>query len=236
MWKYRNRGILGGWNSAALWIAFFVWLASGLVIYGLDHQDPERTFPKAIYALPFVLAAAVILVRAVLFRKEQHEDDEYLAKAVFPEWRRLPPDSEIVSRMRETSKQYFQVCLFLVVIPLLLAFFLLLRYGPTRLYLTTVCTIMVLWLLATAYQGVRFLFWEHTPLELEYTVIDVAYCSEHRYTVRSDMRKDISLYYFLPDGRYRVVLHCEKMEKKPPESLYFVRLHGLVRWIHWEDN
>lgn len=235
MWKYRNRGFLEGWNSAALWIAFFVWLLSGLVIFVLEQQETERTFPKAVYALPFVLAAAVILVRAILFRRELHEDDEYLAKAVPPEWRRLPADSEIIPHMQDVCKTHCIGWLVLAAILMPGMLWAMLRGHFARAEVCICLLVLVPIVLLILKNLLRWQFWRHPPLELEYTVLEVAYSSDQRYLVRGGLHKDISLYFFLPSGRYRVVLHNQSMDRNPPESVYFVRLHGIVRWIHWGD-
>ena len=236
MWKYRNRGIFVEWNRAAFWIAFFVWLLTGFVIFGLEMRDPEQTLPKAAYVLPFVLAAAVILVRAIFFRKELHEDDEYLAKAVPPEWRRLPPDSGIIPKMQEACKTHIIGWLVLAVILLPGTIWVDVRNLFDWKELRISLLILVPLALVIVIHLLRWRFWLHPPIELEYTAIDVAYCEEHNYLVNNGgRRKDISLYYFLPGGRYRVVLHNQEIGRNPPGSVYFVRLYGIVRWIHWGD-
>ena len=235
MWKYRYRGIFSEWNRTAIWIAFFVWLLTGFVIIGLDVQDPEHPVPKAVYAIPFVLAAAVILVRAILFRKEKQTDDEYLAQAVSPEWRRLPPDSEIIPKMQEACKTHILgwIILFVILMPGMI--WALVRQHFAREAVIISVIVLLLLTILIGRNALRRLFWKHPPIELEYTTIDVAYYAESQYYVRGGSRKDVSLFFFLPSGKHRVVLHNQYISNQPPECVYFVRLHGIVHWIHWED-
>jgi hypothetical protein len=166
----------------------------------------------------------------------QDEDAEYLAKAVSPEWRRLPPDSDIIPRMQEACKSHILglVVLLVVLLPGMIWASVRLHFALEAKIICLSVFLLIAFLIEKNF--LRRLFWQHPPAELEYTAIDVAYCTEHPYLVNNGgRRKDISLYYFLPDGRYRVVLHNQNIDRNPPESVYFVRLHGVTRWIHWED-
>lgn len=237
MWKYRNTGILAGWNGAVLVIAFLAWLVS-FTFLGLPDWTGmrEQPLPAFVYVLPDVLAAAVVLTGWLIFRKRVHDDDEYRRNPVEPEWCRLREDSGIVAGMRGSCKIWFFVILLISAVFLLILFFALLDSDFSDTVNRGIFAAgAALMLLLNLRNLLRWQFWRHPPEELEYTEIPVAYSMESKYHVRGGLRKDMSLFFFLPDGRYRVVLHGQNISSQPPESVYFVRLYGIVHWIHWGD-
>ncbi len=167
----------------------------------------------------------------------QDEDDGLLARAVPPEWRRLPPDSDIIPKMQEACKSHILgwIVLLVILLPGLIWALVRLHFSWEAVAISAAVLLLIAALIVK--NVLRRLFWQHPPVDLEYTAIDVAYCTEHSYLVNNGgRRKDVSLYYFLPDGRYRVVLHSQNMDIQPPECVYFIRLHGIVRWVNWEGN
>lgn len=237
MWKYRNSGIFSGWNGAVLVIALFTWLISFSFLHIPDWTGArEQPLPFLMYLLPYVLAAAVVLAGWLIFRRHVHDDDEYRQNPTEPEWNRLRGDSEIIEKMRETRKLWFIIILFISAVFLLILLVSLLSggFGETedRWIFAASSALALLFNLRNL---LHWQFWRQPPEELEYTEIPVAYSMEQTYMVRGGARKSIKMFFFLPTGRYCVILNGVNVRRSAPQTLVFVRLHGVVRWIHWDD-
>ncbi len=235
MWKYRNQGILSGWNGAVLLIALFAGLGAGFIITVMGY-DPDITVTASVKAMPFVLSVLIVIAGYLLFRKHRHDDDEYRQKPVTPEWSRLRQDSPIIESMRRECKSWFIAWLLILTVAAALLAFSMLKDGfHDRTDWWIFAAAMTGMGLVHLRNGLRWYFWVHPPMELEYTAIDVAYCTEQHFRGKGGRRKDIKIYFFLPNGRYRVTLRSVGEYRRPPETIYFVRYCGVVRWIHWDD-
>lgn len=215
--------------------AVFTGLIAGFIVT-VTGMDPDVTHPAFVRALPFVLPVAVIVAGWLLFRRHTHDDDAYLQNPVTPEWSRLRQDSPIIENMRRECKTWFIVWLLILTVAFVLLVFSLLKDGfhEATDWLILVLTMSGMGLVHLR-NGLRWLFWLHPPIEMEYTAIAVAYCTEQHYRGKGGICKDIKIYFFLPNGRHRVVLRSVGESRKLPEVIYFVRYCGAVHWIHWDD-
>ncbi len=235
MWKYRDHGVFSGWNGAVLVIALFTGLITGFVTV-VTGMDPDVAHPAFVKILPFVLPVAVIVAGWLIFRRHTHDDDAYKKDPVTPEWQKLAGNDEIPTQMCEERKAWCVVWLVLTPIPLFGVFLEMVKFPPEHrwewILLGCILGAVVLFHLVNF---LRWRFWRHPPESMEYTSIDVAYCNEQPYLSKGGTRKCIKLFFFLPKGRYRVILNGVSIHRTPPDVIYFVCWHGMVWWVHWND-
>ena len=87
-----------------------------------------------------------------------------------------------------------------------------------------VVSVLIVW--------VQLMFWRNCTGEMEYAIVPVAECRKlPNLNRRMHMPRYMAIFY-LPSGKYRVALYTYQ----PPEKLYFIRWHGIVQRVNWQEN
>lgn len=233
MWKYKDTGIFSIGNCALLILTLVIGILAGSLIKQMQPENTAWSVSAITYAIPLVLPFAVILIGFRLFRSLKDEDTDAIAKAVPPDWQKIPADSEILSAMQNHCRSRFIALLICSVLPLGIFMLLFFFFANIRQPLFVCGGILLLTVLDIVHSGMRWMFWRHIPPEMEYAAIRVAYHLPDQQPADKKRYRNVQLYFFLPDGRYRVVVHALPAHAAPPDMIYFVRLYGFVRWIHW---